>query len=157
MFLHFGTQKWGWKALVFRRFPSDFSAVLNLHVSTMCLSLVWNWLIAAWICHPELQWLGFRGTLAYFCWCCTVPTHPFKCDLGLEMMWFDVSRSSGTEISFQEKKSEQFPPPSCPQTKNEQVREIKVPLNKIVNIYRARFEEKNRKCETSTKQPLKRS
>ena len=157
MFLHFGTQKWGWKALVFRHFPSDFSAVLNLHVSTMCLSLVWNWLVAAWICHPELQWLRFRGTSAYFCCCCTVPTQPFKCDLGLEMMWFDVSRSSGTKISFWEKKSKQFPPPSCPQTKNEQVREIKVLLNKIVNIYSVRYEEENRKCEITTQQPLRRS
>lgn len=100
MFCIFGTEKWCWKALVFRRFLSDFCAVPNLYVSTMCISLVWNWLVAAWICHPELQWLGFREISAYFCWCCTVPTHPFKCDLGLEMMWFDVSRSLGTGISF---------------------------------------------------------
>lgn len=63
----------------------------------------------------------------------------------------------GQRFLFKKKKSKQFPPPSCPQTKNEQVREIKVPLNKIVNIYRARSEEENRKCEISTQQSLKRS
>lgn len=71
-----GTERWCWKALVFRHFPSDFCAVPNLHVSTVCISLVWNWLVAAWICHQELQWLGFRETSAYFCWCCTVPGTP---------------------------------------------------------------------------------
>lgn len=108
MFLCFWHREVMLRSSGFRRFPSDFCAVPNLPVFSASISLVWNWLAAVWICHWELQWLGFRGNSAYFCGSCTVPTHPFKCDLGLEMMWFDVSRSPGTEISFWEKNKNNF-------------------------------------------------
>lgn len=60
------------------------------------------------------------------------------------MMWFDVSRSSGTEFFLRKKQNKtkkQFLSPSGPPTKNEQVREIKMPFGLTVNIYRAVSEE----------------
>lgn len=123
-----------------RHFPSDFCAVPDLHVFAVCASSLWNWLVAAWICHWDLPRLGLERLQLIFENAVLCPHTPSNVTPGLEMMWFDVSRSSGTEVSFWEKVKTISTPLAVLEQRMKRS-EIKMPLTMIVNIYRALPEE----------------
>lgn len=135
-------------------FSTDVRAIPHLHVSVMCISLVWSWLAAAWTCHRAFQWLGCRGSSAYVCWCSTAP-HTLSNVTWVWKWWgFDVSRSSRKRFLFEKNKNNFHPLMVLKQRMNRSGR-LKC-LSKLPWVStEPQAEENNRKCERTTQRQLK--